>query len=352
MKKSVLISIIAVSIIAVLIIVGVVVLYATGMFGNKEEKTENTTQNSTTESSLGTIEKAEDLSKLVDKLYENEQNLLPSLQTQEVDISDDETVKFITGLDNGKDLEYVEYEQFLPILSVNKKAFFVTCADYVTMEDGTGIVHIAPAFGQDDYETGVRYDLAMVNPVGEDGKYLEGPWAGTFVMDADIEVIKWLKENAKDMSFDGVVDDLKTLSPIVPYSFNYNGIEYSFAYDTGITIENDNIKIQVTEDDFFAIWDEIRNQSVFRIPDNNEIELVYALLFSLGYIITHGTCGISFSNPRYSSIFKSRLYPLSCLMIYLSISVFSNLGMYFVSRIALYSGDRNKKSGYPVLPEN
>lgn len=102
MKKSVLISIIA-----VLIIVGVVVLYATGMFGNKEEKTENTTQNSTTESSLGTIEKAEDLFKLVDKLYENEQNLLPSLQTQEVDISDDETVKYITGLDNGKDLEFV-----------------------------------------------------------------------------------------------------------------------------------------------------------------------------------------------------------------------------------------------------
>ena len=98
------------------------------------------------------------------------------------------------------------------------------------------------------------------------------------------KTIKWLKENAKDMSFDGVVDDLKTLSPIVPYSFNYNGIEYSFAYDTGITIENDNIKIQVAENDFFAIWDEIRNQSVFRIPDNNEIELVYALLFSLGYL--------------------------------------------------------------------
>lgn len=98
------------------------------------------------------------------------------------------------------------------------------------------------------------------------------------------KTIKWLKENAKDMSFDGVVDDLKTLSPIVPYSFNYNGIEYSFAYDNGITIENDNIKIQVTENDFFAIWDEIRNQSVFRIPDNNEIELVYALLFSLGYL--------------------------------------------------------------------
>ena len=98
------------------------------------------------------------------------------------------------------------------------------------------------------------------------------------------KTIKWLKENAKDMSFDGVIDDLKTLSPLVPYSFDYNEVEYSFSYDNGITIENDNIKIQVTENDFFAIWDEIRNQSVFRIPDNNEIELVYALLFSLGYL--------------------------------------------------------------------
>ncbi len=106
MKKSVIISIIA-----VLIIAGVVVLFATGMFGKKEEKTENTKPNASTETStksnLGTIGTSEDLSKLVDKLYENEENLLPSLQTQEVDISDDEMVKFITGLDNGKDLEFV-----------------------------------------------------------------------------------------------------------------------------------------------------------------------------------------------------------------------------------------------------
>ena len=97
----------------------------------------------------------------------------------------------------GKDLEYMEYEQLMPFVSVNKKAFFVTCDEYVTMEDGTGIVHIAPAFGEDDYNVGKKYDLPVVNPVGEDGKYLEGPWAGTFVMDADIEVIKWLKENDK-----------------------------------------------------------------------------------------------------------------------------------------------------------
>ena len=97
----------------------------------------------------------------------------------------------------GKDLEYMEYEQLLPFLKVDKKAFFVTNADYVTMEDGTGIVHIAPAFGQDDYEVGKKYNLPVLNPVGEDGKYTEGPWAGDFVMDADLDIIKYLKTNDK-----------------------------------------------------------------------------------------------------------------------------------------------------------
>ena len=99
----------------------------------------------------------------------------------------------------GKDLEYTEYEQLLPYINVNKKAFFVVCDSYVTMEDGTGLVHIAPAFGQDDYEVGRRYDLPVINPVGEDGKYTEGPWAGTFVMDPELEItiIKHLKENDK-----------------------------------------------------------------------------------------------------------------------------------------------------------
>jgi isoleucyl-tRNA synthetase len=97
----------------------------------------------------------------------------------------------------GSDLEYMEYEQLLPFLPVNKKAFYVTLADYVTMEDGTGIVHIAPAFGQDDYEVGRKYDLPVLNPVGEDGKYTDGPWKNTFVMDADLDVIKYLKENDK-----------------------------------------------------------------------------------------------------------------------------------------------------------
>ncbi len=100
---------------------------------------------------------------------------------------------------DGKDLEGREYEQFLPILKVNKKAFFITCADYVTMEDGTGIVHIAPAFGQDDYEVGLKYDLPVLNPVDENGCFTEGPWKGRLVVEKELEldIIKYLSGEDK-----------------------------------------------------------------------------------------------------------------------------------------------------------
>ena len=101
----------------------------------------------------------------------------------------------------GRDLEGREYEQLLPMLEVpkDKKAFVVTCADYVTMEDGTGVVHIAPAFGQDDYEVGLKYNLAMLNPVGEDGCYTEGPWKGRLVVDPELEleIVKYLAHEDK-----------------------------------------------------------------------------------------------------------------------------------------------------------
>jgi isoleucyl-tRNA synthetase len=97
----------------------------------------------------------------------------------------------------GKDLEHVEYEQLIPFINIKDKAFFVTVGDYVTTEDGTGIVHSAPAFGEDDYNTGLRYNLPVVNPVSEDGKFMETPWEGKFVMDADPDIIEWLKQNGK-----------------------------------------------------------------------------------------------------------------------------------------------------------
>lgn len=107
----------------------------------------------------------------------------------------------------GKELEYVEYEQLMPFVKPDKKAFFVTCADYVTIEDGTGIVHTAPAFGEDDYQTGRRYDLPVVNPVDEEGKYMETPWAGRFVMEdgLDIDIIKWLAGENKIFAKEKIV---------------------------------------------------------------------------------------------------------------------------------------------------
>jgi len=97
----------------------------------------------------------------------------------------------------GTDLERIEYEQLIPSFAVDKKAFFVTCDTYVTMEDGTGIVHIAPAFGEDDANVGKRYDLPYLNPVGKDGCYVGGMWDGKFVHDVNEEVVAYLKENDK-----------------------------------------------------------------------------------------------------------------------------------------------------------
>ena len=122
----------------------------------------------------------------------------------------------------GKDLEYTEYEQLIPELSVSKKAFFVCCDNYVTMEDGTGIVHLAPAFGQDDALVGKRYDLPYLNPVGEDGCYLEGPWKGTLVFDADLDVIKYLKANDKLFKKQKIVHNYphcwRCSTPLIYYS--------------------------------------------------------------------------------------------------------------------------------------
>ncbi len=97
----------------------------------------------------------------------------------------------------GKELEYTEYEQLVPSFEVDKKAFYVTCDTYVTMEDGTGIVHIAPAFGEDDANVGKKYDLPYLNPVGKDGCYVGGMWDGKFVHDVNEEVVEYLKANDK-----------------------------------------------------------------------------------------------------------------------------------------------------------
>ena len=95
----------------------------------------------------------------------------------------------------GKSLEYKEYEPLFecaaPVAEKqHKKGFFVTCDDYVTMTDGTGIVHCAPAFGEDDARVGRKYDLPFVQFVDGKGNMTdETPFAGLFVKDADSKVL-------------------------------------------------------------------------------------------------------------------------------------------------------------------
>ena len=97
---------------------------------------------------------------------------------------------------SGKELENVEYEPLFDFVKPDKKAWYVVLADFVTMDEGTGIVHIAPAFGEDDYNVGVKYDLPVVQLVKLDGTFPdEVPlWKGKFVKDADPEIIEHLKK--------------------------------------------------------------------------------------------------------------------------------------------------------------
>lgn len=106
-----------------------------------------------------------------------------------------EDYELIDGF-KGKELEHKEYEPLFPYVHPDKKAWYIICADFVTMDDGTGIVHIAPAFGEDDYNVGLDYDLPVVQLVNLDGTFKEEvePWKGEFVKDADPKIIKYLDE--------------------------------------------------------------------------------------------------------------------------------------------------------------
>lgn len=98
----------------------------------------------------------------------------------------------------GKELEGIEYEPLWGGLNVKGKAWFVVCDNYVTLTDGTGIVHIAPAFGEDDSRIGRNYNLPFVQLVDAQGNLTkETKWEGVFVKDADKLVLKDLEESGK-----------------------------------------------------------------------------------------------------------------------------------------------------------
>ncbi|UCF48997.1 MAG: isoleucine--tRNA ligase [Thermoplasmatales archaeon] len=97
---------------------------------------------------------------------------------------------------SGKELEGIEYEPLFDYAKPEKKAWYVVLADFVTMDDGTGIVHIAPAFGEDDYNVGKKYDLPVVQLVNLDGTFPDEVklWKGKFVKDADASIIVHLQK--------------------------------------------------------------------------------------------------------------------------------------------------------------
>ncbi len=144
----------------------------------------------------------------------------------------------------GKDLEYIEYERLIPGRELDKKAYFVTCAPYVTTDDGTGIVHTAPVFGEDDYQTGRRYGLPYFQPVDENGKYSEGPWQGRTVTDDDlaVEIVKWLAGENKLFSKENMIHNYphcwRCQTPLIYYAKPSWYIEMSKLKDK--LVENNN----------------------------------------------------------------------------------------------------------------
>ena len=100
---------------------------------------------------------------------------------------------------NGSELLGTKYEQLMPFGKVEGKAFEVIHGDYVTLSDGTGIVHIAPAYGEDDSLVAKANGITFINLVDKEGKFVEEvtPWAGKFVKKCDESICKWLEENNK-----------------------------------------------------------------------------------------------------------------------------------------------------------
>ena len=99
----------------------------------------------------------------------------------------------------GTELLGTKYEQLMPFTKIEGKAFEVIHGDYVNLEDGTGIVHIAPAYGEDDSLVSKQNGIAFVNLVDKSGKFVEEvtPWAGRFVKDCDHDIVDWLKQENK-----------------------------------------------------------------------------------------------------------------------------------------------------------
>ena len=156
----------------------------------------------------------------------------------------------------GTDLEYKEYEPLYdcvkPICEKQqKKAHFVTCDSYVTMSDGTGIVHIAPAFGEDDANVGRHYDLPFIQLVDAKGEMTEEtPFAGLFVKDADPKVLV-------DLESRGLLFDAPKFEHDYPFCWRCDTPLIYYARESWF------IKMTAVKDDLIA-----NNNTINWIPEN------------------------------------------------------------------------------------
>ena len=117
----------------------------------------------------------------------------------------------------GRDLEGIDYEPLFTYMHPEKKCWYVTSGSFVSTEDGTGIVHIAPAFGADDYEVAKKYDLPMLQPVGRNGCFTAevSDYDGMFFKDTDSLVIRQLKDAGK-------LYRKEMITHTYPYSWRYD----------------------------------------------------------------------------------------------------------------------------------
>ena len=156
----------------------------------------------------------------------------------------------------GQDLEYKEYEPLYQCAydcaaKQNKKAFYVTCDTYVTLTDGTGVVHIAPAFGEDDAKVGRKYDMPFVQLVDEKGEMGETtPFAGLFVKKADPEVLK-------DLESRGLLYDAPKFEHSYPHCWRCDTPLIYYARESWF------IKMTAVKDDLIA-----NNNTINWIPES------------------------------------------------------------------------------------
>jgi isoleucyl-tRNA synthetase len=119
----------------------------------------------------------------------------------------------------GSDIAGTSYEQLFNYLTVDKKGFYVVEADFVSVDDGSGIVHMAPAFGADDYEVSKKYNLPFLQPVTRSGKFTADvpDFEGKFVKDADADIIYMLKQK-------GQLYKKETIVHSYPFSWRFDNV--------------------------------------------------------------------------------------------------------------------------------